>query len=178
MKILSILCLILVLNGCMGFGGITTEPAEIETEYFSISDEKNEFDDDRNPTRLTKEILISTWGDPDEISEEGQCEVVTYYDGKIWTGTYIQLLIFPLPLYSPSEYFNENRFYFVNGESVALVKKEGLPAKCSGVIIGVLANAVTDCSKVTREAENIKAGNAGKLTGIKVKRCDENFAMD
>jgi hypothetical protein len=176
-KILSILCLAFVLNGCFGLGAITYEPVENETEFFSISYEKNEFDDDGNPARLTKDILISTWGEPDEISEEGKCEVVTYYDGHAWSGAYVQLTFVPLPLVAPTEHYDENRFYFVNGESVALVKKRGYPTNCLGVM-GILPNAEIDCREVTRKADNIKARNGGKLSGIKVKWCDESIAMD
>jgi hypothetical protein len=165
-----------VLNGCAGFAAITVEPVEYEIEYFSISDEKNEFDDDGNHARLTKEMLISTWGDPDEISEDGKCEVVTYQDGHVWSGTYYQLSIFPIPLVAPTEHHDENRFYFVNNECVALVKKTDLPTKCLGdmEILGLKIN----CRKVNKRTENIKARNDGKLSDVKVKWCDEDLAMN
>ena len=169
MKILSILCLFVILNGCFGLGALTFQPVEHETEIFSISDEKNEFADDDNPPRLTKEILISTRGKPDEISADGKCEVVTYYDGYVWTGVYVQLAFFPIPLLAPTEH-DENRFYFVNDESVALVTHRGRLTKCSGVILAPIPNSKgIDCGKINRKAPKSRSAN--------VKWCDENLQL-
>jgi hypothetical protein len=119
-KILSILCLILALNSCAGIGAITFEAYESEKKSFSISEEKNELEYSGNPAILKKDRLVSAWGEPDQISKEGQCEVVTYYDGDIWSGAYLQFGILPIPLLLPTEHV-ENRFYFF---------KEGLKNLC------------------------------------------------
>lgn len=168
-KILSILCLILILNGCVGIGAVTFEPVELEVKSFSISEEKNSFDDDDNSASLTKEILISTWGDPDKISEEGKCEIITYYDGHAWSGAYVQLGILPLPMLAPTEQYAENRFYFINGECVTLVKKYATPVECVGVIT-MFDEMVVDCimDDIKIKDDVVKSKNAG---GIKVERC-------
>lgn len=120
MKKLTILCLAFILNGCVGLAVGTYGTFQAEKESFNISDEKNYFDYSVNTIKLTKEVLLSTWGEPDEIAKVGNCEVVTYYDGYNWSGIGAFIVFFPVPLLVPTGH-DENRFYFINGESVGLV---------------------------------------------------------
>lgn len=71
MKKLSIACLCLLLQGCVGLAVGTYGTFEDEKTSVSISSKRNEFSYGVSTTTLTKETLISSWGEPDAIEKIG-----------------------------------------------------------------------------------------------------------
>lgn len=135
MKKLSILLAALLIQGCVGLAVGTYGTFEDEKSTVSISSSKNEFSYSSSSAALTKETLISTWGDPDGIVAEGKCEVLTYHDGYNWSGAGAFIVFFPVPILVPTGH-DENRFYFINGEFVRLVSEYGEVTGALGYICG------------------------------------------
>ena len=135
MKNFLVTCFCFLLSGCAGLAVGTFGTFENEQNVVHISDKRNEFEYIAPKSTLTKEVLVSTWGKPDEISQYGKCEVVTYYDGYSWSGIGAFLVFFPVPLMVPTGY-DENRFYFINGESVGLVSEYGEVTGALGYMCG------------------------------------------
>lgn len=124
MKILSIFSLVILLSGCVGLAVGSYGTFEEHKEKFAVSTNKNEFDYRAEYPKTTKDELLSAWGEPDELSNHGDCEVVIYYDGYTWAGVGAFIVFFPVPLLVPTGH-EENRFYFKNGESVGMVAEYG-----------------------------------------------------
>ena len=119
MKKIIIICLTQILTGCIG----------LSVGTFGT------FENKRENTSLTKEQLIATQGEPDEISTTGNCEVLTYYDGYSWSGIGAFIVIIPVPLLVPSGH-DESRYYFINGKSVATVSEYGEVTGILGYMCG------------------------------------------
>jgi hypothetical protein len=132
---LSILCLGFLLQGCVGLAVGSYGTFEDEKISVSISSERNEFEYGASTTVLTKEILISSWGEPDAIEKIGSCEVDTYHDGYSWSGVGAFVVLFPIPLLVPSG-SESNRFYFINGRFVRLVSEYGEITAAFGYMCG------------------------------------------
>jgi len=127
--------LMLLLSGCAGLAVGTFVTFESEQNDVSISSERNSFDYEVNPKPLSKDELISAWGEPDESYSFGSCEVVTYYDGYSWSGFGAFVVVIPLPILVPTGH-DENRFYFINDQSVGLVKEYGEVSSALGYMCG------------------------------------------
>lgn len=135
MKKLSIFCLTFFLQGCVGLAVGTYGTFEDEKTSVNITSERNKFNYGASATALTKEALISSWGEPDAITQVGSCEVVTYHDGYSWSGVGAFIVFFPIPLVVPTGH-DENRFYFVNGKSVGLITEYGEVTGALGYMCG------------------------------------------
>jgi len=119
MRKIIVIFLAQVITGCMGVSVGTFGTFEIKQENIS----------------LTKEQLISRNGVPDDISTTGNCEVLTYFDGYSWSGIGAFVVIIPVPLLVPSGY-DETRYYFINGKSVASVSEYGEITGALGFMCG------------------------------------------
>ena len=135
MKKLSILLVAILLQGCVGLAVGTYGTFEDEKSTAKISSTKNEFIYGYSAANLSKESLISAWGEPDSVSTEGKCEVLTYNDGYNWSGVGAFILFFPIPILVPTGH-DENRFYFINGELVRLVSEYGEVTGALGYMCG------------------------------------------
>lgn len=160
MKIISIFSLVLVLTGCVGLAVGSYGTFEDHKESFAISEIKNEFDYQAEYPKLSKAELVSTWGKPDDVSTDGNCEVVTYHDGYSWSGVGAFLLFFPLPVLVPTGH-DESRFYFVNGESVGVVTEYGEVTAGLGYMCGS-----NECSFLAGSV------NTDKARRVKVDWCE------
>jgi len=158
-RVLAIISTVLSLSGCVGLAVGTYGTFENKEESFSISSEKNSFEYSTSAETLTKEQLVSTWGEPDQISMVGSCEVVAYNDGFSWSGVGAFLVIIPIPLLAPSGY-DENRFYFINGQAVGLVTEYGEVTGGLGYMCGS-----NECSGLAGEV------NKDKTRQIQVPWC-------
>ena len=135
MKKLSIVCLGLLLQGCVGLAVGTYGTFEDEKSSVSISSKRNELSYGSNATTVTKETLVSSWGEPDAIERIGSCEVVTYHDGYSWSGVGAFVVFLPVPLMVPSGK-DESRFYFVDDQFVRLVSEYGEVTGALGYMCG------------------------------------------
>jgi len=135
MKKLVALFLTFSLYGCVGLALGTYGTHEVEVTSAKITNERNDFNVITGTTVQNKRALFSAWGEPDSIDQVGNCEVVTYHDGYNWSGVGAFVLILPIPLLVPSGKA-ENRFYFVNGESVGVVREIGEVTGMLGYMCG------------------------------------------
>lgn len=134
-KFISFLCLATLLQGCVGLSVGTFGTFERKYDLVEVSNKKNQFFETSDQKKLTKEHLISLWGEPDNTAQIGRCEVVTYYDGYNWSGVGALLGIVPLPILVPSGK-EENRFYFIDGRSVGTVSEFGELTSLFGYMCG------------------------------------------
>lgn len=155
-----IVCLAVFLHGCVGLAVGTYGTFEGEKTSVSISNKRNAFSYGGSSTPLTKEVLLSSWGEPDAVDQVGHCEVVTYHDGYTWSGVGAFFVFFPIPLLIPTGH-DENRFYFVDGELVGLVTEYGDVTGALGYMCG--SNA---CRGLAGRV------NADKPRKITVKWCE------
>ena len=124
MRILATIVIASLLNGCVGLAVGTYGTFEQELNSVSISDTRNQFGYESETNQISKKTLVSTWGKPDEVSRDGKCEVLTYYDGYSWSGVGAILVFIPVPLLVPTGH-DENRFYFINDLSVGHISEYG-----------------------------------------------------
>jgi hypothetical protein len=117
---------LLPLYGCAGMGLYVGTVGTVEkvSDPLVIEEGKNNIGYKMPETQYTKEETISLWGEPDEVTTVGACEVLTYYDGYSWSGVFAVAIIIPVPLLIPSGY-DENRIYFRDGKSIKLVSEVG-----------------------------------------------------
>ena len=135
MKNVLIICICFLLSSCAGLAIGTFGTRESTRNNFDISNQKNEFENTALKNILTKEELISAWGEPNQLHQKGKCEVLTYHDGFSWSGVGAFLIIIPIPILIPTGY-DENRFYFVKGQSVGLVQEYGKVTGALGYMCG------------------------------------------
>lgn len=126
---------ICLLQGCVGLAVGTYGTFEADYDSFSIGNQRNELAYRTEEKSLTKSLLVSSWGEPDEILRLGNCEVLSYYDGYTWSGAGAFIVFVPVPLIVPTGR-DENRFYFVEGESVGLVTEYGEVSGALGYMCG------------------------------------------
>ncbi|MBY6185368.1 hypothetical protein KUV89_01755 [Marinobacter hydrocarbonoclasticus] len=123
------------LSGCVGLAVGTFGTYESLKPNPAITAEKNEFGFGQPDQPLTKSALIAAWGEPDATRSEGRCEVLSYYDGYNWSGIGAFVAVVPIPLVVPSGH-DENRFYFIDGQSVAAVTEYGEVTGGLGYVCG------------------------------------------
>ena len=138
MRLLIFLLLLPFLQGCAGLAVGTLGTFEAEKKSFQLNESKNSykinfFDDLESD--FTKEELINSWGDPDSYRVNGNCEVLTYYDGYTWSGVGVFLLVIPIPLVVPTGH-DENRLYFVDGKFSRMVSEYGEVKHALGYMCG------------------------------------------
>lgn len=134
-KLFIIIALLPWLTGCVGLAAGTYGTFQAIDTSPNIGSSKNQFSYAPQAQPLTKAQLLSSWGTPDETYQSGSCEVLSYYDGYTWSGFGVFLGILPIPLLVPSGH-DENRFYFKNGTTVAVVKEYGEVVSAYGYLCG------------------------------------------
>lgn len=94
--ILAIICVSLLLSGCVGFGVASIQECKNErpsTDYHVMfTSGKNAHD--------KKEDFLKEWGNPDEIITEAENKEIWVYNTRRWCGV-IPILIVPIPLLLP-----------------------------------------------------------------------------
>ncbi len=124
MKSLTLICLTFLLSSCVGLAVGTFGTFENKVESPRITPEKNErkYFALKSEPKLIKQELLELWGQPDKQSTDGNCEVLTYYSGRNWSGIGAFVLVAPIPIGLPTGR-KENRFYFIQGEAVGLIEQ-------------------------------------------------------
>ncbi len=107
---------------------------EYKKDSFEIGSEINDIKSFGN-SAYTVEQVVSLWGEPDEISINGSCDVLTYYDGYNWSGVGAFVLFFPVPLLVPSGH-SKTKIYFKNSQSIKLTSEYGKEVSIFGYTCG------------------------------------------
>jgi hypothetical protein len=123
MRILIVILSFFWLTGCVGLAVGSYGTFESQKDSFHLTEQRNKQGYGDKVT-YTKEQVISLWGEPDEITTNGSCDVLSYYDGYNWSGVGAFVLIVPIPLALPSG-ADETKIYFKNNQSVKLISEYG-----------------------------------------------------
>lgn len=134
MRILMLFISLLFLSGCAGLAVGTYGTFESQKDSFSLSNIRLE-QNYRERKSYSKDEVISLWGEPDQISINGSCEVLTYYDGYTWSGVGAFILVIPVPLILPSGH-DETKIYFKNNQSIKLISEYGEVTGMVGYMCG------------------------------------------
>ena len=135
MRILTILLMSLWLSGCVGLAVGSYGTFETKQQAFQLTEQRNKIKTFSEPKTYSKQQVLSLWGEPDSIQQQGKCETLIYHDGYTWSGIGAFVLIVPVPLAIPSGY-DETRIYLKNGETVGLVSEYGELTSMFGYMCG------------------------------------------
>ena len=124
MRILIAFILTITLSGCVGLAVGSYGTYESKKDTFKLENKRNDVNYYSESTSYSKEQVISLWGEPDEITTNGSCDVLTYHDGYNWSGIGAFLVIVPIPLAVPSGH-DETKIYFKNNQSIKLTSEYG-----------------------------------------------------
>jgi len=110
MKILKsklvLLFLLLPLSGCVGFsieGGSTG--VKYSNSFPRLEQEKGYVDSRDRGRLVTKELMLTSWGRPDEIVKlEGGATKWIYHRERAWYGLQLFVIVVPVPLMLPYGY--------------------------------------------------------------------------
>lgn len=160
MRILLIISAALTLSGCVGLAVGSYGTFENKQEQFQLSDKRNEFKRFSEPKSYNKELVLTLWGQPDEIKQTGACETLIYHDGYTWSGIGAFVLIVPIPLAVPSGY-DETRIYLRDGKTVGSVSEYGEITSMFGYMCGS-----NECDF------NVGAVNQDKTRKVDITWCD------
>ena len=124
MRILLAFILTMTLSGCVGLAVGSYGTYESKRDSFKLENKRNDVNYYSESASYSKDQVISLWGEPDEISVNGSCDVLTYHDGYNWSGVGAFVFIVPIPLAVPSGH-DETKIYFKNNQSVKLISEYG-----------------------------------------------------
>ncbi|TKB45164.1 hypothetical protein [Thalassotalea mangrovi] len=166
-KLILLLALVMPLSGCVGLAVGTFGTFETKVSKPDISEERNQFDYKIEAPTFTKEALVNSWGEADEIIQDGVCEVLIYHDGYSWSGVGAFVVVVPIPLLVPSGY-DENRFYFKDGYSVGLIKEYGEVTSALGYMCGSNECKFLSGTVNTEKTKKVEMAECHDSTGIDV----------
>lgn len=129
------LMIAVVFSGCAGIAvGTYGKHEKLRTSY-SLLEGRNNFGYRTDPGGYSEEDILRLWGEPDSIEFSGTCKVLSYRNGRAWSGVGAFVFLVPVPLLVPSGYY-ENRFYINEDDSVALVTEYGEVKYAFGSMMG------------------------------------------
>ncbi|MDD5138650.1 MAG: hypothetical protein PHY43_00135 [Verrucomicrobiales bacterium] len=114
----------IVLSGCIGLAvGSYGKHERLDTS-FALTQGKNNFGGSVPSEAYSEPEILSLWGEPDRITTNKCCRVLSYRNDCSWSGVGAFVIIIPVPLLVPSGHY-ENRFYLKDGKCVGLVSEYG-----------------------------------------------------
>ncbi|RTE85800.1 MULTISPECIES: hypothetical protein [Gammaproteobacteria] len=145
MRKLALLAPLLLLQGCVGLAVGTYGTYEHAQQH----------------AQLVRAEIIARHGEPDRIKRQGECEVLSYFEGYNWQGIGAFVAVVPVPLVAPTSR-QERRFYIKSGKAVAEVREFGEVKSVYGFMCGS-----NECGFVAGPAHP-------ELTeSVMVRQCDE-----
>jgi hypothetical protein len=85
MRILIVLLLSICFSGCVGLAVGSYGTFESQKDRFHLTEQRKKQGYGDKVT-YTKKQVLSLWGEPDEISTNGSCDIFSYHDGYNWSG--------------------------------------------------------------------------------------------
>ena len=137
MSRIIIIIFALIIQGCVAIHYFpSTTNSKIST--FPTKEEYAVCVPNNAKTNITTHDIMKYYGKPDKNYEKDGYAYLEYYQGKIWSGIYIQVLIVPIPLALPIK--KQSCTYTIANDY--LVKTERISTKESiGFWCGLLADA-------------------------------------
>ena len=113
------------LSGCLGLAVGSYGKHERLHPSFALAKGKNNFGGFSVAARdYSESEILSLWGEPDGITTNDCCKVLSYHDGYSWSGVGAFVVVAPVPLLVPTGHY-ENRFYLKNEKCVGFVSEQG-----------------------------------------------------
>lgn len=150
MEKIIIVFLVLIIQGCVAVHYLpSTTNSKIST--FPSSEEYAVCVPNNGKIDITAHDIVNYYGKPNKKYEKDGYSYLEYYQGKVWSGIFIQVLIAPIPLVLPVK--NQSCIYTIANDY--LVKAERIRnGKSIGFWCGFLAdggysNPRVGCERLT-----------------------------
>jgi len=146
-----VLLSLLPLYGCVGVGIIGSTGTEYNHyRYDRLSSERGELNQGAATGNITKDQVLSTWGEPDQISTIDENHIKWVYHRELaWHGMFVFVVV-PIPLVAP--FGSRNTEVILEGDAVTgiLYHTTDLAPRCLVSLFGISHPGLTlggvDCS--------------------------------
>jgi hypothetical protein len=122
MKVIAILVLCTLINGCVGVMAMGTNKNNYGTNVRLIQFPHKELMKANSPQKISKEDVLKQWGEPQKkVKEDGELERWIYENNLAWRGIILGIIV-PIPLIIPTGHCNTSLIFkgdqLIESESV------------------------------------------------------------